>query len=185
MEAFLVSTLAVAIAEIGDKTQLLTFALTAKFRRPWPVLAGVLVATLANHALAAAVGATAASFFDGQWFRWLVGLSFIVMAGFILIPDKPDEGETRRGPRAGPFLTTACLFFLVEMGDKTQIATIALAAKYHAILLVMLGSTVGLMLANAPAALLAGFAADRLPLKAIRYAAAALFAALGLYALLA
>ncbi len=185
MEAFLVSTLAVAIAEIGDKTQLLTFALTARFRRPWPVLAGVLVATLANHALAAALGSMAASFFEGQWFRWLVGLSFIIMAGFILIPDKLDDGEARVRPGAGPFLTTTVLFFIAEMGDKTQIATIALAAQYHAIVVVMLGSTLGLMLANAPAALLAGFAAGRLPLKPIRYAAAALFAALGLYALLA
>jgi putative Ca2+/H+ antiporter (TMEM165/GDT1 family) len=185
MEAFLVSTAAVAIAEIGDKTQLLTLVLTARYRKPWIILAGVLAATLANHALAATGGALLADFFEGPWFRWLVGLSFIVMAGFLLIPDKLEDTAKPGSDRFGPFLTTLVTFFLVEIGDKTQIATATLAAKYQAVFAVLMGSTLGLMLANAPAALAANFAAERLPLKAIRIGAAILFAVIGAYSLAA
>ncbi|MFQ3596487.1 MAG: TMEM165/GDT1 family protein [Sphingomonadaceae bacterium] len=180
MEAFLVSTLVVALAEIGDKTQLLAILLAARFRQPWPILAGILVATLANHALAALVGAAAAGFLEGDWFRWAVGLGFLAMAGWALVPDRAELPVLSRG---GVFLATALAFFLVEMGDKTQVATALLAARFQEVVLVTIGTTAGMMLANAPAVWLGERITQLVPLRVVRMAAAALLAALGLWVL--
>ncbi len=179
MNAFLVSTGVVALAEIGDKTQLLALVLAASFRRPLPIIAGILLATLANHALAGALGQWLARLVSAEALRWILGLSFIAMAGWTLIPDKLDDdpGRTRR---AGAFATTLVAFFLVEMGDKTQVATVALAARYHTLLPVVLGTTLGMMIANVPAVMLGNFTAERLPVRAIHVAAAILFAAIGI-----
>ena len=182
MEAFLTSAALVAVAEIGDKTQLLAIVLATRFKQPWPIVAGILVATLANHFLAALVGEQAASFLDGTWFRYLVAASFIVMAGWTLIPDTFDEGE-QRPARFGAFLTTVVAFFLVEMGDKTQLATIALAARFHSVVPVMAGTTVGMLAANIPAVLLGNEVIKRVPLKTVRLIAALLFLAIGLWLL--
>ncbi|ATQ44260.1 TMEM165/GDT1 family protein [Caulobacter mirabilis] len=186
MEAFLVSTGLVAIAEIGDKTMLLAIVLAARFRKPWPILAGILAATLANHALAATVGALAGEFLQGPWMKWVLGVLFIGFAGWALIPDKFEDSEAPSTMKAGSvFLTTLVAFFLVEMGDKTQVATAALAARFEQILLVTAGTTFGMMLANAPAVFIGEAAAQRLPLKYIRWAAAACFAAIGVWILIA
>lgn len=186
MEAFLVSTGLVAIAEIGDKTMLLAIVLAARFRTPLPILLGILVATLANHALAATVGALAGGFLDGPWMKWVLGLAFLAFAGWALIPDKFEDDEAPSTMKAGSvFLTTAVAFFFVEMGDKTQVATVALAARFHQILLVAAGTTVGMMIANGPAVFIGEAAAQRLPLKYIRWAAAACFAAIGVWILVA
>ena len=182
MEAFLTSAALVAIAEIGDKTQLLAIVLATRFRRPWPIVAGIFVATLANHFLAALVGEQAASFLEGTWFRYLVAASFILMAGWTLIPDTFDEGE-QKPARFGAFLTTLVAFFLVEMGDKTQIATIALGARFHSVLPVMSGTTVGMLAANVPAVLLGNEVIRRVPLTTVRLIAALLFLAIGLWLL--
>ncbi|MGE0154584.1 MAG: TMEM165/GDT1 family protein [Reyranellaceae bacterium] len=179
MEAFLASTAAVALAEIGDKTQLLALLLASRYRKPLPIAAGILLATLLNHALAAWGGTLLAGLLDGPWLRWIVGLSFLAMAVWTLIPDRLEAGENGRFDRHGAFLATAICFFLVEIGDKTQIATVALAAKYHAIVAVTAGTTLGMMLANMPVLWLGNAAAGRLPLQWIRPAAALLFAALG------
>ena len=186
MEALFVSTGVVALAEIGDKTQLLALLLAARFRKPGPIILGILVATLANHACAALLGATVAGLLQGETFRWILGASFIAMGLWTLVPDKLDEDETKAGPaeRWGPFLATTVAFFLVEIGDKTQIATIALAAQFHDVLLVTAGTTLGMMAANVPAVLLGGFAAQRLPLATIRAVAAGLFLLLGLLVML-
>jgi putative Ca2+/H+ antiporter (TMEM165/GDT1 family) len=182
VEAFLTSAALVAIAEIGDKTQLLAIVLATRFRRPWPIVAGIFVATLANHFLAALVGEQAASFLEGTWFRYLVAASFILMAGWTLIPDTFDEGE-QKPARFGAFLTTLVAFFLVEMGDKTQIATIALGARFHSVLPVMSGTTVGMLAANVPAVLLGNEVIRLVPLKTVRLIAALLFLAIGLWLL--
>ncbi len=190
MEAILISAGAVALAEIGDKTQLLALTLTARFRRPVPIILGILLATLVNHLLAALIGSHGAAFIDriggAQVLRWIVGLSFLAMAAWTLIPDTLDDdiAGKDKAPRFGVFLTTLISFFLVEMGDKTQIATVALAARVHDVLGVAAGTTVGMMLANVPVVLLAGFAAQRLPLRTIRIVAAVLFAVLGIAALI-
>ena len=190
MEAFLISAGAVALAEIGDKTQLLALTLTARFRRPVPIILGVLVATLANHLLAALVGFHGADLIDRiggqQVLRWIVGVSFIAMAAWTLIPDKLDDEAAGKdkAARYGVFFTTLISFFLVEMGDKTQIATIALAAQFHEVFGVAAGTTIGMLVANVPVILLAGLAAQRLPLRLIRTVAALLFAALGVAALI-
>jgi putative Ca2+/H+ antiporter (TMEM165/GDT1 family) len=186
MEAFLVSTGLVAIAEIGDKTMLLAIVLAARFRKPWPILAGILVATLANHGLAATIGSVAGHSLNGPWMKWVLGLLFIGFGAWALIPDKFEDDEAPSAVRAGSvFLTTAIAFFFVEMGDKTQVATVALAAKIHSILLVAAGTTLGMMIANAPAVWIGEAAATRLPLRYIRWAAAACFAAIGLWILIA
>jgi putative Ca2+/H+ antiporter (TMEM165/GDT1 family) len=182
LEAFLVSAGVVALAEIGDKTQLLALMLTVRFRAPWPIALGILVATVANHALAGAVGVWLIGLIGPTALRWILGLSFIAMALWTLVPDSaPDENAAR--PRVGVFLTTVIAFFLVEMGDKTQIATVALAAQFHSLLLVVLGTTVGMLLANIPVV----FAGDALmryvPLKVVRIIAALSFAVLGIYVL--
>jgi putative Ca2+/H+ antiporter (TMEM165/GDT1 family) len=182
MEAFLSSTALVALAEIGDKTQLLALVLATRFRQPLPISLGILSATLANHALAALLGASAASWLDAGWFNTLVALTFVAMGLWTLVPDKLDDDERPRGGR-GAFLTTLVAFFLVEIGDKTQIATIALAAKYQAVLAVTAGTTLGMMLANAPVVLLGDALVKRVPLKAVRIGAASLFVATGLWML--
>lgn len=182
MEAFLVSAGIVAIAEIGDKTQLLALCLAARYRRPIPIIMGILAATLANHFLAAWLGALVASWMGPEVLRWALGLSFIVMAGWILVPDKIDNDQGTV-ERAGVFLTTLIAFFLVEIGDKTQIATVALAARFHDIVIVTAGTTFGMMLANVPAVLLGDVAAKKIPLGFVRITAAAIFLVLGLAAL--
>ena len=184
MEAFLVSTGLVAVAEIGDKTQLLALLLAARFRKPAPIILGILVATIANHALAAWVGVAAAALLSGPWMKWVLGLAFIGFGVWALIPDKFEDGD-RPKDRAGVFLTTLVAFFFVEMGDKTQVATVALAAKFQQVLLVAAGTTLGMMIANVPAVLIGEAAATRLPLKYIRWAAAASFAAIGVWILVA
>ena len=186
MEAFLVSTGLVAIAEIGDKTMLLAIVLAARFRKPWPILAGILVATLANHGLAATVGAVAGHALRGPWVHWVLGALFLGFGAWALIPDRFEDSDAPSTVRAGSvFLTTVIAFFFVEMGDKTQIATVALAARFHSILLVAAGTTVGMMLANGPAVWLGEATATRLPLKYIRWAAAATFAAIGVWIMVA
>ena len=183
LEDFGLSALLVALAEMGDRTQLLTIMLAARFRRPLPIIAGVLVATLANHALAAMAGYYVSSFLDAPWFRYLIGASFIVMAGWVLIPDKEsDEGE--KTSHRGVFLTTLIAFFLVEMGDKTQIATAALAARFSSIWIVTAGTTTGMLLANVPAAYFGHAITRVVPLAAMRYISAGVYAVLGVASLL-
>jgi putative Ca2+/H+ antiporter (TMEM165/GDT1 family) len=174
----------VAIAEIGDKTQLLALLLAARFRKPVPIVLGILAATIANHLLAAAVGVAAGAFLQGPWMRWVLGLTFLAFAAWALIPDKFDE--EKEGPKArggSVFLTTVVAFFFVEMGDKTQVATVALAARFHEVFLIAAGTTLGMMIANVPVVLIGEAAAKRLPLKLIRILAAASFAAIGLWIL--
>ena len=178
MDAFLISTGVVALAEIGDKTQLLSFILAAKFRRPWPICLGILVATLLNHGVAGALGAWITTLLDPQMLRWGLGVSFLAMAAWILVPDRFDESEARFA-RLGVFGTTVVAFFLAEMGDKTQIATVALAAQYHAFVAVVLGTTLGMMLANVPAVVLGDRIAHRMPVRLVHSIAAAVFALLG------
>lgn len=184
-EALFTSTAIVALAEIGDKTQLLAIVLAARFRRPVPIVLGILFATLANHFLAALAGALVAGWFDGPAFRYAVAAGFLAMAVWTLVPDSFDEDEAPAVSRGGAFLTTLIAFFLVEMGDKTQIATIALGARYHDALAVTAGTTLGMMLANVPAVLLGGELVKRVSLGVMRAVAALLFAALGLWLLLA
>ena len=185
MEAFLVSTGIVALAEIGDKTQLLSLVLAARYRRPWPIIAGILIATVLNHALASAVGAWLTTALSAETLRRLVGVTFILMALWILVPDKLDKDETsiRSGSRYGLFGLTLMIFFMAEMGDKTQIATMALAAKFSAVIPIVAGTTFGMMIANVPVVLLGHRLAQRLPLRAIRWVTMALFATLGIIAL--
>ncbi|OWY27761.1 TMEM165/GDT1 family protein [Herbaspirillum robiniae] len=183
MDAFLVSTGIVALAEIGDKTQLLAFILAAKFRKPVPIILGVLVATIANHAFAGALGAWITSLLSPEILRWVLGISFIAMAGWTLIPDKFDESEAKFG-RFGVFGTTLLTFFLAEMGDKTQVATVALAAQYHAFVPVVAGTTLGMMIANVPAVVLGDRIAGKIPVKVVHAIAAAIFAILGVATLL-
>jgi putative Ca2+/H+ antiporter (TMEM165/GDT1 family) len=183
MEAFFVSTAIVAIAEIGDKTQLLALMLAARYRKPVPIILGIFFATLANHALAAWIGAEVAAWVGAETMRWILGAAFIVMAGWCLIPDKADEGP-QAARQAGAFLATLVAFFIVEIGDKTQIATVALAARFQSLLAVTAGTTVGMLLANAPVVLFGDAIARRLPLRIVRIVAALLFVALGLAAFL-
>jgi putative Ca2+/H+ antiporter (TMEM165/GDT1 family) len=182
LEAFLVSTGLVALAEIGDKTQLLSLMLAARLRRPVPIILGILVATLANHALAGATGQWIANLLGAETLRWIVGLSFIAMAGWILVPDKLDADDTPTS-HGGAFVTTVVAFFIAEMGDKTQIATVALAARFDALAMVVMGTTLGMLLANVPAVLLGDRLAGKLPVRLVHGIAAAIFAALGLFAL--
>lgn len=182
LEALFTSTAVVALAEIGDKTQLLAIVLATRFKRPVPIVLGILAATLANHFLAALVGEQAAALLDGRWFRYLIAASFVVMAGWTLIPDRLDEDQARPA-RFGIFVTTLVAFFLVEMGDKTQLATIALGARFHSVVAVMLGTTLGMMIANVPAVLFGNALIKQVPLKVVRIAAALLFLAVGLWLL--
>lgn len=178
MEAFLISTGIVALAEIGDKTQLLAFILAAKFRKPLPIVIGILVATLANHAFAGALGSWITSLMGPETLRWVLGISFIGMAIWTLIPDKFGE-EDAKLTRFGVFSTTLVAFFLAEMGDKTQVATVALAAQYRTFFSVVAGTTLGMMIANVPAVLLGGRIAHRMPVRLVHSIAAAIFATLG------
>ncbi len=184
MEAFLVSTGIVALAEMGDKTQLLSLVLAARFRKPWPIVLGILVATLANHGLAGAVGSWVTTLLGPTALRWGLGLSFIAMAAWMLIPDKLDDEDSDEAPRMGVFLTTVVAFFLAEMGDKTQIATVMLAAQYQAWAAVVAGTTLGMMLANAPVVWLGDAITRRVPLQLVHTVSAVIFAVMGVLALL-
>jgi putative Ca2+/H+ antiporter (TMEM165/GDT1 family) len=183
MEALLTSTAVVALAEIGDKTQLLAILLATRFRKPVPIILGILVATLANHACAAFLGAQVASLLESLWFSYAIAISFIAMAIWTLIPDKIDDLEDKPA-RFGAFLTTTVAFFLVEMGDKTQIATIALGARFQEVAMVTMGTTLGMMLANVPAVFLGHELIKRVPLRTVRIVAASLFAVIGIWLLL-
>ena len=183
MQALLTSTAVVALAEIGDKTQLLAILLATRFKRPWPIIAGIFAATIVNHFFAALIGSEVASFLDGKWFRYAVAISFLAMAAWTLVPDKLDDEEEAGPARFGVFVTTVISFFLVEMGDKTQIATIALGARYHDAVQVAAGTTLGMMLANVPAVFLGNELIRRVPLQVVRIVTAALFAVIGLWLL--
>ncbi len=185
MEAFLVSTGLVALAEMGDKTQLLSLVLAARFRKPWPIVLGILVATLANHALAGAVGSWVQAQLGPQVLRWVLGLSFIAMAVWMLIPDKLDEDDQpSAASKLGVFGTTLVAFFLAEMGDKTQIATVALAAQYKAWASVVAGTTLGMMIANAPVVWFGDRLVKKVPIRVVHLVSAAIFAVLGGVALM-
>ena len=184
MEAFFVSTGIVALAEMGDKTQLLALILALRFRKPWPIVLGILVATLANHAMAGALGAWVTTVLGPDVLRWVLGVSFIAMALWMLIPDKMDDDDTGAAPRFGVFGTTVIAFFLAEMGDKTQIATVMLAAQYNAFVWVVMGTTLGMMLANAPVVWLGERMTRLVPLRIVHLASALIFLGLGLAALL-
>ncbi|MBB4841146.1 putative Ca2+/H+ antiporter (TMEM165/GDT1 family) [Sphingomonas kyeonggiensis] len=181
-EALFSSTALVALAEIGDKTQLLAILLATRFKKPVPIILGILVATLANHFLAALVGSEAAQLLQGIWFRYLIAASFIAMGLWTLIPDKIDDLEDKPA-RFGAFLTTAIAFFVVEMGDKTQLATVALGARFHNVWAVTAGTTLGMMLANVPAVFLGNALLQRVPLRLVHGIAAMLFLAAGIWML--
>lgn len=184
MEALLVSTGVVALAEIGDKTQLLAFILAARFKKPLPIILGILAATLVNHGLAGALGAWITASVSPGILRWVLGLSFLGMAVWTLIPDKIEEEESQVAQRLGVFGATLVTFFLAEMGDKTQIATIAMAAHYATPLLVVLGTTLGMLIADVPAVFVGDKLAARIPMKLVHAMAAAIFALLGIATLL-
>lgn len=185
MEAFLVSTGIVALAEMGDKTQLLSLVLAARYRKPWPIAWGILAATLLNHGLAGAAGAWVTTVVGPQALRWVLGASFIAMALWMLVPDKLDDAGADKSPRLGVFGTTLIAFFLAEMGDKTQVATVMLAARYNVWLPVVLGTTLGMMLANVPVVWFGDRVTRKVPIRVVHLVSAALFAALGVVAILA
>ena len=184
MEAFLVSTGIVALAEMGDKTQLLALVLAVRFRKPWPIVWGILVATLVNHGLAGAVGAWVTEFLGPEILRWVLAGSFIAMAVWMLVPDTLDEEQSDAAPRWGVFGTTVVAFFLAEMGDKTQIATVMLAARYHAYFWVVAGTTLGMMLANVPVVWLGERMTRLVPMRLVHTVSALIFAALGVAVLI-
>jgi len=181
MQTLLVATGVVALAEIGDKTQLLSLLLAARYRRPWPICIGILAATLANHAIAAEAGVLIASWLGPQVQKWAVVTSFLAVAAWTLKPDHADDAEAARGAGHGVLLATIIAFFLAEMGDKTQIATVVLAAHYQPLWQVVAGTTAGMLLANVPVVWLGARFATRLPLTAARITAALVFAMLGLW----
>lgn len=186
MDAFFVSTAIVSLAEMGDKTQLLSLVLAARFRKPWPIVWGILIATLVNHALAGAVGTWITQVIGPDVMRWVLGLSFIVMAAWMLIPDKLDDEGVGEHSRWGVFGSTLIVFFLAEMGDKTQIATVMLAAQYSsAYVWVVAGTTLGMMLANAPVVWLGDKLVKRVPIRMVHLVSAGIFLVLGVLALLA
>ena len=184
MDAFLISILVVAIGEIGDKTQLLALVLAARFRRPLPIVLGILVATLANHALAGALGAWVRALVPAAALRWLVAASFLAVALWALKPDRIDERQDNEKPTLGVFAVTVIAFFLAEIGDKTQIATMLLAAQFNNLIAVVAGTTLGMLLADVPVVFLGKAAATRIPLRLVRLVAAGLFAALAIVAVL-
>ena len=184
MEALYISTGVVALAEMGDKTQLLAFILAARFKKPVPIILGILLATLVNHGLAGVFGAWITSVVSPEAMRWVLGLSFIAMAIWTLIPDKIEEEETQIAQRLGVFGATLVTFFLAEMGDKTQIATVALAAHYGAPLLVVIGTTLGMLIADVPAVFVGSKFADKIPMKLVHSIAAGIFAIMGVLTLL-
>jgi len=183
MDAFLISTGIVALAEMGDKTQLLALVLALRFRQPWPIVLGIFVATVANHALAGAVGAWVTTVLGPDVLRWVLGTSFIAMAVWMLIPDTMDDDEAVKPPRLGIFGTTVVAFFLAEMGDKTQVATVMLAAQYTSTVWVVAGTTLGMMLANAPVVWLGERMTHLVPLRVVHIVSAVIFMGLGLWAL--
>ena len=182
LESLLVPTAIVALAEIGVKTQLLALILAARFRKPWPIIAGIVAATLANHAAAGAVGAWVSSFFTESVLHWILAASFTATALWTLVPDKMDDEETSSARRFGPFVTTLIAFFLAEIGDKTQVATVMLAAQYPHLIMVIIGTTLGMLIANVPVVLAGNFAAEKLPLTLIRRLAATAFVVLAIVA---
>lgn len=184
MESLLVSTGVVALAEIGDKTQLLAFILAARFKKPVPIILGILTATVVNHGLAGALGAWITSTISPEVLRWVLGASFIGMAIWTMIPDKIEEEETQIAKRFGVFGATLITFFLAEMGDKTQIATVAMAAHYAEPMLVVVGTTLGMLIADVPAVFIGDKLASRIPMKLVHTIAAAIFAVLGVLTLL-
>lgn len=184
MEAFLVSTLAIAVGEIGDKTQLLALLLAARYKRPLPIVLGILAATIANHALAALLGQWVAAHVSADVLRWALGLSFIAIAAWTLKPDEMEDTGAISNGRYGVFLVTCFTFFLAEIGDKTQLATVALAAKYSSMGWVLAGSTLGMMTADVPAVFLGKIASPNFPFKLVRYIAATIFCLLGIAVLL-
>ena len=184
MEALYISTGVVALAEMGDKTQLLAFILAARFKKPVPIILGILCATLVNHGLAGALGAWITSVVSPDSMRWVLGLSFIGMAIWTLIPDKIEEEETQVAQKLGVFGATLVTFFLAEMGDKTQIATVALAAHYGAPLLVVIGTTLGMLIADIPAVFVGNKFAEKIPMKLVHAIAAGIFAVMGVLTLL-
>jgi putative Ca2+/H+ antiporter (TMEM165/GDT1 family) len=184
MESLLVSTGVVALAEIGDKTQLLAFILAARFKKPIPIIAGILIATIINHGLAGALGAWITSTVNPETLRWVLGASFICMAIWTMIPDEIEEDETQVAKRFGVFGATLITFFLAEMGDKTQIATVAMAAHYSTPVLVVIGTTLGMLIADVPAVFVGDKLADRIPMRLIHSIAAGVFAVLGIATLL-
>ncbi len=184
MESLLVSTGVVALAEIGDKTQLLAFILAARFRKPVPIILGILLATLANHGLAGALGAWITATVSPEILRWVLGLSFIAMAAWTLIPDEIEAEEARVAKRFGVFGATLVTFFLAEMGDKTQVATVALAAHYATPVLVIIGTTIGMLIADVPAVLIGEKLSARIPMRLVHSIAAAIFALLGVATLI-
>lgn len=179
MEAFLVSTGIVALAEMGDKTQLLALVLAARFRKPWPILFGMLAATVANHVIAGALGAWVTTVLSAQTLRWILGASFLGLAVWMLIPDKLDDAAPQQPPRFGVFFTTMVVFFLAEMGDKTQIATVMLAARFNDYFSVVTGTTLGMMLANGPVVWYGEKVTRLVPLRVVRMVSALFFAVLG------
>jgi Ca2+/H+ antiporter, TMEM165/GDT1 family len=183
MEALYISTGVVALAEMGDKTQLLAFILAARFKKPVPIILGILLATLVNHGLAGVFGAWITSVVSPEAMRWVLGLSFIGMAIWTLIPDKIEEEETQIAQKLGVFGATLVTFFLAEMGDKTQIATVALAAHYGAPLMVVIGTTLGMLIADVPAVFVGNKFADKIPMKLVHIIAAGIFAIMGLLTL--
>jgi putative Ca2+/H+ antiporter (TMEM165/GDT1 family) len=183
MEAFFISTGVVALGEMGDKTQLLAMLLAAKFRKPVPIILGILVATLANHAVAGAVGDWVAKAMGPDVLRWVIGVSFIAMAAWMLVPDKIDEEDAQTSTRWGVFGTTVVAFYLAEMGDKTQIATVALAARYSDMVAVVAGTTLGMMLANVPAVFVGDKLAARISMAWVHGVSALIFAVLGVLTL--
>lgn len=183
IDAFLTSTALVALAEIGDKTMLLAIILATRFRRPLPIIAGIFAATIVNHALAALVGQQVAGLLDSLWFRYAIALGFLAMAAWTLVPDVMDEDEGNVKQRGGVFVTTMVAFFLVEMGDKTQIATIALGARFDDVLWVAMGTTLGMMIANIPAVYLGEALVKRVSMNVVRIVAATMFLLLGLWQL--
>ena len=184
MESLLVSTGVVALAEIGDKTQLLAFLLAARFKKPVPIIAGILVATIFNHGLAGALGAWITATISPEVLRWVLGLSFLGMAVWTLIPDEIEEDEARIAGRFGVFGATLITFFLAEMGDKTQVATVAMAAHYATPMLVVIGTTLGMLIADVPAVFVGDKLAAKIPMKLVHSIAAAIFALLGAATLL-
>ncbi|MGZ9897165.1 TMEM165/GDT1 family protein [Shewanella gaetbuli] len=178
MEAFLASTVTVAIAEIGDKTQLLALLLAARFKNKTAIIVGITLSTLVNHFAAAWIGQFTVGLIDPQWATYIVAISFFAIALWVLVPDKMDDDDNRFY-KLGAFMATFILFFIAEMGDKTQVATVVLAAKYDALMLVVLGTTLGMLIANVPVVILGHLGAEKLPMKLIHRSCAVMFAALG------
>ena len=185
LEALLVSTAVVAVGELGDKTQLLSLVLAARFQKPWPIVAGILVATLANHALAGLAGNWVRSVVPEDVLRWLLALSFFAVAAWALKPDHLDDDDAPPASRWGVFAATTVAFFIAEIGDKTQIATVMLAAKFESLVAVVLGTTLGMLVVNVPTVFLGNAASAKIPFRLVRIVAAALFAGLGVWVLLA